>query len=53
MERIAICPGSFDPITKGHQEIILRARKLFDRVMSWSARIQTSIRSFRWRSGLG
>ena len=29
MERIAICPGSFDPITKGHQEIILRARKLF------------------------
>ena len=33
MERIAICPGSFDPITKGHQEIILRARKLFDRVI--------------------
>lgn len=33
MERIAICPGSFDPITKGHQDIIRRASMLFDKVI--------------------
>ena len=33
MERLAICPGSFDPITKGHEEIIRRAAGLFDRVI--------------------
>lgn len=31
--RIAICPGSFDPITKGHVDIIERAEKLFDRIV--------------------
>ncbi len=30
---IAICPGSFDPITKGHIDIINRACKLFDKVV--------------------
>lgn len=29
----AICPGSFDPITLGHLNIIRRASKLFDRVV--------------------
>lgn len=33
MERLAICPGSFDPITKGHEEIIRRAASLFDLVI--------------------
>ena len=28
-----ICPGSFDPITKGHLDIIVRASKLFSRVL--------------------
>lgn len=28
----AICPGSFDPITKGHIDIITRASLLFDEV---------------------
>lgn len=31
--RIAVCPGSFDPITLGHLDIIRRAAKLFDRVI--------------------
>ena len=31
--RTAICPGSFDPITLGHLNIIRRASKIFDRVV--------------------
>ena len=30
---IAVCPGSFDPITVGHVDIIKRAAKMFDRVI--------------------
>lgn len=30
MKRIAIYPGSFDPVTNGHLDIVLRAAKLFD-----------------------
>ena len=33
MMRIAVCPGSFDPITLGHLDIIRRAAVLFDRVL--------------------
>lgn len=29
----AICPGSFDPVTQGHMDIIRRASHLFDRVI--------------------
>ena len=29
----AVCPGTFDPITNGHLDIIRRARRLFDRVI--------------------
>lgn len=32
-EKIALYPGSFDPITNGHLEIITRAATLFDRVI--------------------
>ena len=32
-ERIAICPGSFDPVTMGHLDIIRRASVLFDKVI--------------------
>lgn len=31
--RIAVCPGSFDPVTLGHLDIIERASKLFDKVI--------------------
>ncbi len=31
--RTAICPGSFDPVTIGHLDIINRASKIFDRVV--------------------
>lgn len=31
--KTAICPGSFDPVTKGHMDIINRASLLFDRVI--------------------
>ncbi|MEU6537595.1 pantetheine-phosphate adenylyltransferase [Streptomyces sp. NPDC047000] len=30
--RRAVCPGSFDPITNGHLDIIARASKLYDEV---------------------
>ena len=29
----AICPGSFDPVTLGHLDIISRASKIFDRII--------------------
>ncbi|AKP46746.1 MULTISPECIES: pantetheine-phosphate adenylyltransferase [Bacillus] len=32
MTRIAVCPGSFDPITNGHLDIIQRGAKVFDKV---------------------
>lgn len=31
--RIAIYPGSFDPLTNGHLDVVQRAAKLFDRVI--------------------
>lgn len=33
MNQTVICPGSFDPVTLGHLDIITRASKMFDRVM--------------------
>lgn len=33
MERIAVFPGSFDPITLGHFDIIERAVPLFDKII--------------------
>jgi pantetheine-phosphate adenylyltransferase len=31
--RRAVCPGSFDPITNGHLDVIERASKLFDEIV--------------------
>ncbi len=33
MNQTVICPGSFDPVTLGHLDIITRASKMFDRVV--------------------
>lgn len=32
-KRIAVCPGSFDPVTRGHVDIIQRASAIFDKVI--------------------
>lgn len=33
MSKTVICPGSFDPVTLGHVDIITRASKMFDKVI--------------------
>ncbi|MGI8727438.1 MAG: pantetheine-phosphate adenylyltransferase [Solirubrobacterales bacterium] len=30
---MAVCPGSYDPVTNGHLDIITRASRVFDRVV--------------------
>jgi pantetheine-phosphate adenylyltransferase len=32
-DRVAVCPGSYDPVTNGHLDIIGRAARVFDRVV--------------------
>jgi pantetheine-phosphate adenylyltransferase len=39
--RTAIYPGSFDPITNGHLDVVQRATKLFDRVVVAIARSES------------
>ena len=31
--RIAVCPGSYDPITNGHVDVISRASAMFDELI--------------------
>ena len=31
--RVAVCPGSFDPLTAGHVDLVGRAVRLFDHVI--------------------
>ena len=31
--RVAVCPGSYDPVTNGHLDIIERAARIFERVV--------------------
>jgi pantetheine-phosphate adenylyltransferase len=31
--RIAICPGTYDPVTNGHLDVITRASSMFDKVI--------------------
>ena len=32
-KRVAIYPGTFDPFTKGHEDLVRRAARLFDHVI--------------------
>jgi pantetheine-phosphate adenylyltransferase len=33
MEKIALCPGTYDPITEGHIDVIKRFAKVFDKLI--------------------
>ncbi len=33
MKKIALFPGSFDPFTKGHEDIVLRGLNIFDKII--------------------
>lgn len=33
MKKIALFPGSFDPFTRGHEDIVLRGLKIFDEII--------------------
>jgi pantetheine-phosphate adenylyltransferase len=33
MKRIAVYPGTFDPVTKGHEAMVIRALPLFDEII--------------------
>ena len=33
MQKIAVFPGSFDPFTVGHEDVVLRALDLFDKII--------------------
>ncbi|MBC7333216.1 MAG: pantetheine-phosphate adenylyltransferase [Actinobacteria bacterium] len=33
MKRIALCPGTYDPITEGHRDVIIRCSEIFEKVI--------------------
>ena len=53
--RIAVCPGSYDPITNGHVDVITRASLMFDElivaVVNASVRKSTSLFTAEERIG--
>jgi pantetheine-phosphate adenylyltransferase len=42
--RVAICPGTFDPVTNGHIDVISRASKMYDQVI-------VGVVNLPWRKG--
>ena len=42
--RIAICPGTFDPVTKGHLDVISRTSAMYDQVV-------VGVVNLPWRKG--
>jgi pantetheine-phosphate adenylyltransferase len=47
-QRIAVYPGSFDPITLGHMDVVKRAAQLFDKVIVGVANRQEKHPLFSW-----
>ncbi len=45
-KRVAVFPGSFDPFTKGHADIVLRGAELFDEVVIGIGKNSTKVRYF-------
>ena len=50
-KRTAVYPGTFDPITNGHHDLVRRAASIFDRWWSPSPPIRTRRRCSRSSSG--
>jgi cytidyltransferase-like protein len=50
-ERVGLYPGTFDPVTNGHLDVIGRAARLVDRLVVGVAINTARARSSRWRSG--
>lgn len=50
--RTAIYPGSFDPLTNGHLDLIQRAAKLFDRVIVAVAKNESKVGLFTLKERL-
>ena len=48
--KTAIFPGSFDPVTLGHLDIIERASRLFDRLIVVILENSEKHATFPWRS---
>jgi pantetheine-phosphate adenylyltransferase len=48
--RIAICPGTYDPVTLGHLDVITRASRLFDEIIV--AVVNASVRKSRALFGI-
>jgi pantetheine-phosphate adenylyltransferase len=42
--RIAVCPGTFDPVTNGHLDVITRASAMYDSVI-------VGVVNLPWRKG--
>src|ERR1700748_1008579 len=42
--RVAICPGTFDPVTNGHLDVIARASAMYDKVV-------VAVVNLPWRKG--
>src|SRR5438270_9423788 len=42
--RVAVCPGTFDPVTNGHLDVIARASAMYDKVI-------VAVVNLPWRKG--
>ncbi len=53
MTQIAVYPGTFDPITNGHTDLIERAARRFDRVLVAIHRSGSKQPAFTWEERIG